>query len=73
MTDRALPNSKSLTFSAITQQTALAGTNAAHCNLVHGDHRHEVRGTEINNVMVDHKSSISRHQTILVKGNHKET
>ncbi len=73
ITDHALPNSKSLSFKAITQPAALAGTKGQQCNLVHGDRWHEVRGSEIENVIVDQKSTISRHQTILVKGNHKET
>src|SRR5947209_1994057 len=73
LTDHTLPDSKSLSFKAITGRTALNGTQGQHCNLVHGDHWHEVRGTEINNVIVDQKSTISRHQSIVVKGDHKET
>ncbi len=73
ITDHTLPNSKSLSFTAITQPTALDGTKGQRCSLDHGDHWHEVRGTETHNVIVDQKSTISRHQTILVKGNHKET
>lgn len=39
ITDHTLPNSKSLSFKAITQPAALAGTKGQQCNLVHGDCR----------------------------------
>jgi hypothetical protein len=64
-TDHKLSHSGSLSFESITKDTALAGTKGRHCDLVHGDHWHEVRGSE--------KSTIFSDQTITVRGNHKET
>jgi hypothetical protein len=65
LTDHTLPNSRSLSFKGITGLTALKGTKGQHCNLVHGDNWHEIRGSEIANVKLD--------QTIKVFRNHKET
>jgi len=72
-TDHQLPKSRSLAFKAITDKAALQGTKGQHCTLVHGDHWNEVKGNEVSNVKLDQKLTVSRHQTIKVVGNHKET
>src|SRR5690349_2982706 len=72
-TDHLLPKSRSLAFKAITDKAALKGTKGDHCELVHGDHWKELKGNEVSNVKLDQKLTVSRHQTIKVVGNHKET
>lgn len=64
-TDHTLPNSKSLSWKAITTPVALSGTKGAHCELVHGDKWRELKG--------NHTENIGANQTIKVVGDHKET
>src|SRR5215472_14467182 len=65
LTDHKLLHPKSLSWGAITSPSAVAGTNGAHCDLVHGDQWHEIKG--------NHKQNIQQNQTIKVVGKHKET
>jgi hypothetical protein len=65
LTDGKLPHPKSLSWAAITTSTAVIGTNGTHCELVHGDRWHEIRG--------NHNENIAANQTIKVVGKHKET
>ena len=64
-TDHTLPSSRSLSWRAITTPAALAGTNSAQCELVHGDKWYEING--------NHTENIAKNQTIKVVGKHKET
>jgi hypothetical protein len=65
LSDHKLPHPKSLSWGAITSPSAVAGTNGAHCDLVHGDQWHEIKG--------NHNQNIQQNQTIKVVGKHKET
>jgi hypothetical protein len=72
-TDHKLPDSKSLSFRAITRDTALSGTKGQHCNLTHGDEWDELKGTRTENVAVDHKQTVKGDQTIRIWKDHQET
>jgi hypothetical protein len=65
LTDHTLPNSRSLAWAHITTPAAVAGTLGFHCDLVHGNYWHDIRG--------DHDLRVTADQTIKVMGKHKET
>jgi Gp5 C-terminal repeat (3 copies) len=79
--DRVLPPSGALTFSAIATPAALAGTVGVDCKLVHGDRWQQitgsvtefVSGSVLTNILQNHTLNVTGNRTKQVTGNHTET
>ncbi len=79
--DKTLPNPRSLTWAHVTSRVALKGAEGEHAQLIHGDQWQEFRGSVIENIHIDSRSTIDRNEThtiqgsqqIQIGGNHKET
>jgi hypothetical protein len=72
-TDQTLPHPKSLSWSDITNSTAVAGVLGAHCSLVHGDRSQETHGNGFDQIDGHHDLTVGGDQTVKVGGKHKET
>jgi|SRR5579863_1371732 len=68
-TDHKLPASKSLLWKAITSPSALDGTMGQHCELVHGDQWHQIKGNVTENVQEDVATAIVGNHSHNVTGN----
>lgn len=72
-TDRELPEPAGLSWTRITDQTALADTKGVHCELIHGNSWEQTNGRKSSHITADQQFTVSGDQTIVIKGNHRET
>jgi len=68
-TDHKLPHPASLSWNLVTEASALVGTKGPHCELVHGDRWHQVRGNVTENIQKNLATTVTGNHSHEVSGN----